>query len=1453
MTVKQIYDPKLVAITSVFATVKKSLLLTLFAVCFFNGMSADAQNINVPNKTGPMGLEVNTNTGNVYCNRTDMVIKARLNIEITFSYNSDHALLNTGYGNGWFFNYGMMYSVDTAGTVTITMGDGREDDYKKKGSEYVPPKGIFDKLIQYQPGKYELVTKYGLQYFFDTPSHRRLTKIQEPNGNFISLNYNDSLLTQISNGSGQFVTINYDKGLLSSITDNMISPALTYSYFYDSYKNLVRVSDPAGKGYEYGYLINGPLSQVKDKNLNVADIIYYPDFAAREIITCNSRQSFSYERNTRKTTVIDFVPTSENQITTYTYANEGWLTNVQGGCCGYNASFTYDANGNSISRKDANGNLYYYSYDNNGNLLSARDPLNKTVFFTYSSDFNQITSYTDRNGNTTSISYDSKGNPVKVTEPGNIQGTATYNSAGDMVSATDGAGNIYSFEYNSYGFPVRINGPLGFMNTIETDIRGKTLSISDGNNNTSKIQYDILSRPVIITDALNKTLLIGYDSESNIKKLADENGNAVTYFYDASNRLIQASDALGHSFMFSYDAMNNLTEYRDRNGNISRFYFDNLNRLVKTTNALGESHQFGYDANGNNTTLALPNGNVIKCEYDQLDRPVSITDNYGLISKAVYDNNDNILSYTNALGGNVSFTYDALDRQTKMTDPLGNSMVSSYDNNGNFKSLTDRNNKTKQYNYDALNRLVSYVNTAGGTSRFTYDGNNNLLSFSDENNNSTNYAYDVLNRLVKQTYADGTFLQMSYDNAGNLTGKRLTDGSQINYSYDALNRMINKTLPGNDVYTYGYNNEGSVTNAINSNASIALTYDAIERVSSETFNSHVTAFTYNTATGTEKITYPSGSGVYRKYDLRNRLISVQNDGSMLASYQYNGNDLLQQASIGNGITTHMEYDVNARLNDLSTTPSFVQQFKIEYDNEANKTLVSRANVVQGSEIFSYDNKYRLTGFKQGALNGNSIPAPLIQNNYSYDAAGNRVSANLNGINTNYISNNLNQYTNNRTYDGNGNLTFDGSFYKKYDAEGKKISDSSGSAVLKYQYDALGRKIRRVTGGNTINLYFSGMEEIEQRNASDVLLEKTFFKTLVSPITKFINNKNYYYHQNDLNSVDAITDSAGQLVERYQYDVFGKPVVLDAGNKIISSSLIKNQFLFTGQKYDTTVKTYSFHFRDYSPLTGTFDQRDPLGYVSNGSLYHYVENNPANLIDPYGLKPSDQVDWVAYGKYYQQAQDKTRKDLSEGWNSTAPEIYHTSKNTKDFFSLLSGFDKYNVNKYVNVYNNTLLERFKSTLGKINLDKAGVLKLNQFLSNPITQKFVIGLKILALPEKFYKIYKEWHCGKLKTTINITEASLSTASLLYGLGKLNGWRFFKSSPAWLAYYAVFEVASKVTTGKSIITNIVDLPWNIFEIVRGSPYALHDAFTNFSVDPNTDSPSGQYFLMMQASGAVK
>ncbi|GHV78201.1 hypothetical protein AGMMS49942_30220 [Spirochaetia bacterium] len=96
---------------------------------------------------------------------------------------------------------------------------------------------------------------------------------------------------------------------------------------------------------------------------------------------------------------------------------------------------------------------------------------------------------------------------------------------------------------------------------------------------------------------------------------------------------------------------------------------------------------------------------------------------------------------------------------------------------------------------------------------------------------------------------------------------------------------------------------------------------------------------------------------------------------------------------------------------------------------------------------------------------------------------------------------------------------------------------------------------------------------------------------------------------------------GTLEDRYEYDAFGKPYKGDFNSGM--------NLGYTGKPYDVTTGLYNYGYRDYKPEVARFTTVDPIRDGTN--WFAYVNNDPANWLDLWGLSASDKINTDTLGK------------------------------------------------------------------------------------------------------------------------------------------------------------------------------------------------------------------------------
>src|SRR5262249_3309508 len=157
-----------------------------------------------------------------------------------------------------------------------------------------------------------------------------------------------------------------------------------------------------------------------------------------------------------------------------------------------------------------------------------------------------------------------------------------------------------------------------------------------------------------------------------------------------------------------------------------------------------------------------------------------------------------------------------------------------------------------------------------------------------------------------------------------------------------------------------------------------------------------------------------------------------------------------------------------------------------------------------------------------------------------------------------------------------------------------------------------RRIQKVSATGTTYFLHDGVDVIRELDAGGVSIAKyVHTKGIDQPLAINRGGAISFYEQSANGSVTSLTSSSGTISDTYEYGSFG--------NLTTSSGSTTSLLQYTGRELDVETGLYYYRARYYSATSGRFISEDPLRFGSgNVSFYPYADNNPINLIDPYGL-------------------------------------------------------------------------------------------------------------------------------------------------------------------------------------------------------------------------------------------
>jgi hypothetical protein len=198
---------------------------------------------------------------------------------------------------------------------------------------------------------------------------------------------------------------------------------------------------------------------------------------------------------------------------------------------------------------------------------------------------------------------------------------------------------------------------------------------------------------------------------------------------------------------------------------------------------------------------------------------------------------------------------------------------------------------------------------------------------------------------------------------------------------------------------------------------------------------------------------------------------------------------------------------------------------------------------------------------------------------------------------------VNQYTETpfdlRFYDANGNLIVapNDSYFYDY-RNPMTAAGAMGAYNAQSRYDALGRQIAwdftwfdaehetYVTQSEKY-LYAPGSWQVieERDDAGATLATYVYGNGLDEVLTMRRGGADYYYHADDMGNVVALSDEDGAVVERTEYEDFGRPLITDRNGAPTATSTVGNPYMFTGRRFDPATGFYDYRTRWMDPAAG----------------------------------------------------------------------------------------------------------------------------------------------------------------------------------------------------------------------------------------------------------------------------
>ncbi|QQQ01322.1 RHS repeat-associated core domain-containing protein [Lysobacter enzymogenes] len=588
---------------------------------------------------------------------------------------------------------------------------------------------------------------------------RRLSDIEDRNGNRIGFLYQDGGLRAIEHSDGYRLDVRQEQGRLRSVRfagGEFDGLELLRCDYADS----GQVGDCAS--YQFGRLFHeydraGRMIHWRDTRATQAWIDY--DEFGRAVATRTAGGHYDDRFEYLDAEACTVYRDAEGGVTRYYYNRDGLVERMV----------------------DPLGHEWLTEWDEWTHKQSETDPLGRTLRYHYN-DFDEVIQVDLPDGRSQRYEYAGDGSLHAAQAEDGGRWEFQYDGRGNLIGAIDPLGRRTGYRIGANGEVLRQDNPDGTQLRYGYDRHLRLDEAVRADGTRLRLRHDAFGRVTEAIDALGHITRYEYAADhahprGSLSRAVLDDGSAQEIGYDSELLAVRYRDGEGRQTHRRYGPFDLLEEIAFPAGNAIRLEYDKLTRLTAVVNGVGERYRYEYDALGRLVGETDYSGIVTRYAYNAVGWLVETRRHDG--SRVAYENDPRsgrLLAIrrhaADATDADSDDTEIGYDEQGRLTSVRNRDCLVEYERDAHGRVIAERiDGREVRLSYDADTGALAAMAAGPRSLQWQYDLNGALAALGTDGHAPLRIARDALGRDVRWHSEAGFELRQQFNALNLLTGQ----------------------------------------------------------------------------------------------------------------------------------------------------------------------------------------------------------------------------------------------------------------------------------------------------------------------------------------------------------------------------------------------------------------------------------------------------------------------------------------------------------------------------------------------------------------------------------------------------------------------------------------------------------------------------------------------------------